>query len=699
MENYKNNQGQYNNSGSSYTGAPYNFVPFYGKVLTRYEKEEDLPRHDTIRQDLKSGEIVCTITAETPVFISNGKKQNDADFFKGANGKYMIPGSSLRGLVRTNMQILGCGVVTVGEDLEDYKIMFRSVGDKNDTEKDNAADKKVSVKKFYNSALGVITKKIPGSEQFASLPTKVKGGFICNEGNDQYMIYPNSEEESKSRGYYCIREDTIIRRMNTAKESGERNPYEFLIQVELIEYGCRMQHIGNFKIEYRKGIKHIIGDKNSFYSPFYTLVSFDKTEAGDILKIGKPHEYSSEGWVSCVGKMNEHKLIYIFPLINRGVEPITINDNDVLSFRKDYENKANQLGSNKNFWSLPDKGTSRPVFYCNHDGKLYFGYTPYLRIFYTNSIAQGLPESYITDEPVTLDYAHAVLGFTSKELSYRSRGSFGDFTLQNGENKTQTEIKLILGSPKPSSYLDYLYDGKSYLNDNFKLRGFKQYWMKDPRNIDIINDNKNNNIITYLHPMPKGTTFTGVIRYNNLTEDELGLLLWCLRLNPECSQTIGMGKPYGYGRIKILINSLRELDCGHLYKTDILAMQITAQKDADCSEIVAGYINNYKKYASSKLKAMNDTEQSDIDKRPNIRNFIFMHSEIRKPDEVRYMDLNKKEYQNRKALCTVDDIMPQTSDTEDESYQDTINKLLEMRGSKFKNNSDKKETNKKCRKK
>lgn len=49
--------------------APYNFVPFSSKVLIPYESVRDLPRHDELRTDLKSGEILVSVRAETPVFV------------------------------------------------------------------------------------------------------------------------------------------------------------------------------------------------------------------------------------------------------------------------------------------------------------------------------------------------------------------------------------------------------------------------------------------------------------------------------------------------------------------------------------------------------------------------------------------------------------------------------------------------------
>ncbi|OUQ24008.1 hypothetical protein B5E80_08270 [Flavonifractor sp. An135] len=92
--------------------APYNFVPFSEKLLIRYETPGELPRHDRIDPALHSGEIQVELKAETPVFVSDG--QPDPHFFRGPDGTYQIPGSTVRGLVRENMQILGFVLVRPG---------------------------------------------------------------------------------------------------------------------------------------------------------------------------------------------------------------------------------------------------------------------------------------------------------------------------------------------------------------------------------------------------------------------------------------------------------------------------------------------------------------------------------------------------------------------------------------------------------
>ena len=57
--------------------APYQFVPFSETILTAYQNEDELPEHDKIRPDLKTGEIKITLRAETPVFISDGIEHGD----------------------------------------------------------------------------------------------------------------------------------------------------------------------------------------------------------------------------------------------------------------------------------------------------------------------------------------------------------------------------------------------------------------------------------------------------------------------------------------------------------------------------------------------------------------------------------------------------------------------------------------------
>src|SRR5699024_2747893 len=114
------------------THAPYNFVPFCETPLRRYANAAELPAHDRQDPALLSGSIRVTMTAETPLLVAGTREADDpkrsAEFYRGADGRYQIPGSTLRGLLRSNMQTLGFGLIRPDEDLQDRHLFYRIVG-------------------------------------------------------------------------------------------------------------------------------------------------------------------------------------------------------------------------------------------------------------------------------------------------------------------------------------------------------------------------------------------------------------------------------------------------------------------------------------------------------------------------------------------------------------------------------------------
>ena len=81
--------------------APYNFVPLNEKVF--YPDWAEKVSHDIPFEDGESGVIDITITAKSPIFIRDHQKEEEFCYHKG---KYYIPGSSLKGMVRNIFEIL-----------------------------------------------------------------------------------------------------------------------------------------------------------------------------------------------------------------------------------------------------------------------------------------------------------------------------------------------------------------------------------------------------------------------------------------------------------------------------------------------------------------------------------------------------------------------------------------------------------------
>ena len=136
----------------------------------------------------------------------------------------------------------------------------------------------------------------------------------------------------------------------------------------------------------------------------------------------------------------------------------------------------------------------------------------------------------------------------------------------------------ILGTPKTSATEFYLkkpsngnfWNYDYYSNQNNKaipytpiLRGRKVYWLKhpnylksNPNSLDGVEGNVD--MRAKVRPLLEGTCEFAVY-YQDLTELELSLLLWCLQLEGEALHRIGRGKPLGMGAVKIEVESVKQL--------------------------------------------------------------------------------------------------------------------------------------------
>ena len=557
--------------------TPYNFVPFSQKVL---EYKEDIPAHDSTDPGLKTGEIHVTLTAETPVFVSDGDR-DDPHFFRGPDGRFMLPGSTIRGMVRSNMQILGFGLVRAGEDLEDQRAFYRKIADARNSTGGG-------LKTYYHTALAVKSLRSPSGKNY-SIPGNIRAGYLRRKG-DGYVIQPvagNYFKVSRKRPDAAALGDGPARTVPVAYTAGG----------EQVKQLCPAA----------KGRPDMA--------------------RGVLLFTGKPINPS---------KPNH---LYLFPEADEQALPVSISKEDELAYTADWEGRRNSLKAyyDPDFWRLPDGGEEKPVFYIHHNGHTYFGMSLYLRIGYHYSLKEGLPKSHREkqDRPDFLDWPRAILGYAQPEGSRRSRVSFGDFPAQ-GSPRELDLVETVLSNPKISYYPGYVVKGDHYNQEGFQLRGYKQYWLKEAQAVPA--DKKN--AASKLRPLPAGTVFSGVIRYKNLYPEELGLLLWALRLEEGCYQSVGMGKPYGYGRMKLSIDNLREYDLAALYTPKGLC----AQAAPVSKEAIQRYIDTYDGAAAKAMYLKKPKKKPSITSLEEIQDLFCLHRTIRSGEEAGYMSL--KEYQN-----------------------------------------------------
>ncbi len=100
--------------------APYNFVPLPEKVIPVVKDAEDLPSHDKYYPELRSGYFDVTLTTRSPLYIrgpvsakdfprqeKDREIKNKPEFFHiGDEGSPIIPASSLRGMLRSLLEIV-----------------------------------------------------------------------------------------------------------------------------------------------------------------------------------------------------------------------------------------------------------------------------------------------------------------------------------------------------------------------------------------------------------------------------------------------------------------------------------------------------------------------------------------------------------------------------------------------------------------
>lgn len=629
-----------------YVGAPYNFIPISEKTYDYDKNQKTQNMHNVLKKELLSGCITYQIQAKTPILIDSGKtekkehkktdskEQGIGEFYKDANGNFAIPGSSIRGLVRNNAQILS--FAEVGDDIDDYYLMYRNVASGVD-------------KKRYEDILGAKPVPIGTEGKSISVLLHVKAGYIAKKGQE-YRIYRTKVNPINSTfgemNYYIASEKAIL---EDYQKDPEKSKFQYLYTSNLtMQYTKNCEFIEKNRwtgkpeyVEKEKWMFH--GRQNGAYHPFYTKISYEIHGERKVEAIGSPGTYSRTGYLLSSGAMNMKKVIYIIPEIDREQEYISIPEQDIDSYKRDFEGKKTQIKGSENYFGLPQDGEEKPVFYIEHGGKLYFGFTPRLRLFYDNNIKAGYRQT-----ATKLDYCKALFGYSRKEESYKSRLSFQDASVKQAQTLKQREV--VLGSPKPTSYLDYIesvdkpQENIVTYNNEFRLRGVKQYWLKE--SVAEESSVKNKNVGSRLKPLSAGTVFYGKVRFHNLTKDELGLLLWSLELNPESEQNIGKAKAYGYGRIKILVDKLEIFDIEKAYDPDILSIQVSDFLRPVClvqQEKKDEYIRCFK-------EEMRNWLGKEVEETKSVRSFLLMKDSRKIPeaDKTRYMLIDAKEKENKK---------------------------------------------------
>lgn len=163
--------------------------------------------------------------------------------------------------------------------------------------------------------------------------------------------------------------------------------------------------------------------------------------------------------------------------------------------------------------------------------------------------------------------------------AYASRLCFSHAILTQDAGKFDATL-VILSTPKPTTYRFYLrprhgkpQDGLDdhrvdYDNDGQILRGRKVYrhhgGKLNPQEYQSVNGAKSDQNRTVRGVQKAGSVFEFSVNFENLAPVELGALLWCLRLEG-WNHRIGYAKPLGFGSAQIEILEVSLLDAATRY--------------------------------------------------------------------------------------------------------------------------------------
>lgn len=595
--------------------APYNFIPLAERVFTRYPDETQIPGHDKLDNELNTGWIIFEIEALSPLLIGKDRQNGEVHFAQNNEGEYIIPGSSLRGLIRNNVQTLG--MCCVKNDIDNSLFLYRELADQNK-----------SLQEYYRQVVDISPEKTDEGN--------IKAGYIYKD-KGKYYIKPAKTVGGHT--YYSINELNFLLYPDRYQTPGGMNKMYKGFTVISGEDGKSASE--RWK-KYTESFRNLDPNYHPYiaYNIWFDLAIFtDSTPK--IKQLSKSGQY--RGCLLGSGKMAKKKCHYVINEMDDQAEAISIDEEAVMYYEADLERNKQK----DHFYELPNK-EKKPVFYAKINERLYFGFTPYLRIYYKHSIHDGLPES--MRDFTGIDYAMAMFGFTRKKIlaeqqermSFKSRLRFMDGICAIAKDSKIVK-KIILGQPRATCYPDYLQQGdrdkrnlSTYNADDFKIRGVKQYWLKTKLSEDSPNI-KNDRIATVMYPLDAGTKFRCEICFANLHDDELGLLLLALILDKGCLQNIGMGKPYGFGKIKI--NNVKVYVDNFAKKYSAFTVDYREEKAAD------DYINAFESYLKSSNE--NDYKQYETIK----RDLIFIKSHQMTPEESRYMLL--KEFSQRNRLKTI----------------------------------------------
>lgn len=656
--------------------APYNFVELPEKVV---EAELPLPEGDRYHSDYHTGRIECSLTTKSKLYTRCGWSPKDfakyseppthktkeererwekdekakwekerreilAAFFSYPGGNLAaISGSSIRGMLRTLIEIVSFGKIDRVSDQQ--RFFFRAV----------AADKDDPLKEEYKKYV---------------TPKNIKAGYLLEKA-DGWFIRPAMPVDEAP--FVWVKEDKLL------------SISDFIPMRNLSHY--KPQYFMNISFQdiYTKNTRRFAGEvsRNCTTYKYQGVV----VTSGNMLEGGNnPSDLKRQN--HCIIREPNPK-----------AEPIPISQDavqDYYSALTPFQKQEPPFEQNRGVLK-----NGRCIFYCQPQDKqpvTLFGQSPNFRIPYypqgneKASTARDFIPDFLKDskdKPAITDIAEAIFGFVRRdkqpeemEQSRAGRVFISDGILNpHQEEKVQQSLNqepktILLSSPKPTTFQHYLVQSqetgakksqlKHYASTPPKdtepgktvIRGHKLYWHK-PAHIEVPSDASDTQT-SLIKPIDEDINFSFIIYFENLSQVEIGALLWVLMIpeNQKYCFSLGMGKPLGMGAVKVKIDKLRFCDRTQRYNTlftddknwDRGEKGNTDSELKDCRKAFEDYV----------LKNIHENDHPEgrkatkLDELPRIEMLLAMLQceGIQNSQDAEYMTIEPNEYKERRVLPT-----------------------------------------------
>ncbi|WP_026748992.1 TIGR03986 family type III CRISPR-associated RAMP protein [Leptotrichia trevisanii] len=507
---------------------PYNFVSF--------KDEKDIIDKGKRKLGTNTGKLVCKLVNRTPLFVMGESEQDNnghtKEWFYREKGIPAIPASSLKGAVRNVIDVLTNSVI---RNVEDEKL-----------------EQRIGAGKF-ESVFGIIE----------SLPENGKNGVIIEAerikvktkekieiGHKRFNFEDNGKEFSKKYN----NKDGLIERVKL-KDSIyklEKTKIQIKNKVTVVEKLIRTSE------EYKKfltddedenGVQGVLWFSSPIHGKIYEKLLIPK-------KNGKKFEFSQEEYQDFEYIINQRK-----DRIKNGKEK------GISSF---YYDKGLEVGD--------------PVLFQVENGEraehLAFSEIPRLR--YKFSPLDLVPKEFRPSDSLdNLSFSERLFGTigdnTKKEegkkeelVALSGRVFFEDaknYKPEMIDNGNPVTLKAF-GEPHPTLTTFYLDNIEKNYNENkgVSIRGRKFYWHHKEKigklfseyrkSVEMPKDKNGQNKFAYnssLELMDINNEFEFNVNFENLTDEELGVLIYAIELEDGLLHKVGKGKAFGFGSCKIEI--------------------------------------------------------------------------------------------------------------------------------------------------